>query len=185
MASLNKAYNGLRGFVSDFANSTTGSCGSSSKVENRKAWYAEWDDNYMGSLLDNYLVKTVLRKIADSYYGRQLDAVLEQSTPLDANSFPLLYDIYEQCCDTLGMYDRPRAYVTGKMKDVNALSVEVKGNRLILVSPKVAVSLIPEEQMFILGHEISHHQQGNLVCHTVNGLVDNFKIGRASCRERV
>ena len=84
MEVLNRAYNGLRGFVDEFANSTTGSDTAPRKMENRKAWYAEWDDNYMGDLLNNYLTKSILRKIADSYYGKQLDELLEEATELTA-----------------------------------------------------------------------------------------------------
>ncbi len=179
MEVLNKAYNGLRGFVNEFANSTTGSDTAPQKMENRKAWYAEWDDNYMGDLLNNYLTKSILRKIADSYYGKQLDELLEEATELTAESYPLLYEVFSECCNTLGIYNQPQAYVTGKMKGINALSLEVKGKQLILISPKVAICIPREEQAFLLGHEISHHQQGNLVCHTVNGLVDNFNNASA------
>jgi Zn-dependent protease with chaperone function len=174
MEALSRAYNGLRGFVDEFANSTTGSNSAPRKMENRKAWYAEWDDNYMGDLLNNYLTKSILRKIADSYYGQQLDVLLEEATELTVDNYPMLYDVYNHCCVSLGMFTQPKAYITGKMKGINALSLEVKGNKLILISPKAATCLPPEEQAFLLGHEISHHQQGNLVCHTVNGLIDNI-----------
>lgn len=36
------------------------------------------------------------------------------------------------------------------------------------------IRLNEKELRFILGHELGHHQQGNLVCHTVNGLLDTF-----------
>lgn len=179
MEALNRAYNGLRGFVDEFANSTTGSNSAPRKMENRKAWYAEWDDNYMGDLLNNYLTKSILRKIADSYYGKQLEELLDEATELTPESYPMLYKVYTECCYTLGMCNQPQAYITGKMKGINALSLEVKGRKLILISPKVAVFLPPEEQAFLLGHEISHHQQGNLICHTVNGLMDNFNNASA------
>ncbi len=174
MKALSRAYNGLRGFVDEFANSTTGSNFAPRKIENRIAWYAEWDDNYMGDLLNNYLIKSLLRKIANSYYGEQLDALLEEATELTSESYPMLYEVYSNSCDILGMYNKPQVYLTGKMKGINALSLEVNGKQLILISPKVAVSLPPKEQAFLLGHEISHHQQSNLVCHTVNGLMDNI-----------
>lgn len=179
MEIINRAYNGLRGFVDEFANSTTGSNSAPRKMENRKAWYAEWDDNYMGDLLNNYLTKSILRKIADTYYGKQFEELLDEATELTSESYPMLYEVYSNCCNTLGMYNQPQAYITGKMKGINALSLEVKGKQLILISPKVAICLSPEEQSFLLGHEISHHQQGNLVCHTVNGLVDNFNNASA------
>ena len=174
MEALNKAYNGLCDFVEEFANSTTGSDTALHKKENRKAWYAEWDDNYMESLLNNYLTKNILRKIADFYYGKQLEELLEEATELTVESYPMLHGVFSKCCNTLGMYIHPKVFVTGRMKGINALSLEVKGKQYILITPKVAICLTPSEQAFLLGHEISHHQQGNLVCHTVNGLVDNF-----------
>ncbi|MBE6253944.1 MAG: hypothetical protein E7105_00265 [Prevotella sp.] len=179
MEALNRAYNELLSFVDDFANSTTGSSSSPQKMENRKAWYAEWDDNYIGDLLNSYLTKSILRKIADSYYGKQLEELLDEATELTTESYPILYEVYSNCCNTLGMYNQPQAYITGKMKGINALSLEVKGKQLILISPKVAICLPPDEQAFLLGHEISHHQQGILVCHTVNGLIDNFNNASA------
>lgn len=174
MDAINKAYNGLWDFVDKFANSTTGTDSTPRKMENRKAWYAEWDDNYMGDLLDNYLTKILLRRIADSYYAKQLEELLEEATELTADSYPMLFDVYTTCCATLGMYTLPKAYITSRMKGINALSLEVKGNQLILISPKTVTFLTPEEQSFLLGHEISHHQQGNLACHTVNGLISDF-----------
>ena len=58
----------MRSFVDHFANSTTGLDSTiPQKMENREAWYAEWDDNYMGGLLDNPLTRSILRKVADSF----------------------------------------------------------------------------------------------------------------------
>ena len=70
MEVLNRAYNGLRGFVDEFANSTTGSDTAPQKIGNRKAWYAEWDDNYIYDILNTNFARNLLRKLADSYTGR-------------------------------------------------------------------------------------------------------------------
>ena len=180
MESLNRAYNGIRSFVDDFANSTTSSAPvPSKKMKNRDAWYAEWDDNYMGDFLDNKLTKAILRKIADTYYGKQLDQLLAEAAELTSDTHPMLYEVFQYCCEILGMNLQPKAYVTGRLRGINALSVEIKRKKIILISPKVAVKLSPEEQAFLLGHEIGHHQQGTLVCHTVNGLVENFNTASA------
>ncbi len=180
MESLNRAYKGICSFVDDFANSTTGSNPiPPMKLENRDAWYAEWDDNYMGDFLDNKVTKAILRKIADTYYGKQLDSLLAEAAELTSDTHPMLNDVFQYCCGTLGMNLQPKAYVTGRMRGINALSIEVKRKQIILISPKVAIMLSPEEQAFLLGHEIGHHQQGNLVCHTVNGLVENFNNASA------
>jgi len=174
METLKKLYNGFQDFVEGFANSTAGKDDSPRKMENREAWYAEWDDNYFGTLLENPVTKSVLRKIADSYYGEQLESLLTEATELTEETYPKLYEVYSQCCNTLGIYIRPQAYVTGKMKGINALSIEVKEQKVILISPQAAIGIPSAEQSFILGHELGHHQQGNLVCHTVNGLLDDF-----------
>lgn len=143
--------------------------------ENRDAWYAEWDDSYMTDLLNSNVAKMALKRIVDSFYGDQLVEILKDATELTGYSYPFLYNIYSHCCNTLGMYKAPKAYVTWKIKGINALSVEVCDMQLILVSPQVAIRLSEKELEFLLGHEISHHQQGNLVCHTVNCLVDEYK----------
>lgn len=174
MDALSKKYNGLRRWVDQFANTTTDATGASPKVENRSAWYAEWDDNYLGDLLDNALSRSVLRRIADSYYGEQLSGLIDEATRLTPETYPTLHAVYASSCDTLGFYNPPAVFVTGRLKGINALSLDVKGSQSILVSPKVATCLSPNEQSFILGHELGHHQQGNLVCHTVGGLLDNF-----------
>ena len=180
MESLNRAYKGICDFVDDFANSTT-NCDPIPplQMKNREAWYAEWDDNYMGDFLDNRLTKAILRRIADTYYGKQLDSLLAEAAELTSDTYPMLYGVFRYCCDKLGMNLQPKAFITGRMRGINALSVEVKGKQIILISPKVAIKLSSEEQAFLLGHEIGHHQQGNLVCHTVNGLVENFNNASA------
>ena len=164
----------MRSFVDHFANSTTGPDGAAPpKPENCEAWYAEWDDNYMGGLLDNLLTRSLLRKVADSYYGDQLEELLTEATELTSDTYPILFRVFEHCCQTLGIVNPPEIYVTVRMKGINALSLEVNGNQLILLGTKVAF-LSPSEQSFLLGHELGHHQQGNLVCHTVNGLMVNL-----------
>lgn len=174
MEALSKTYNGLRRWVDQFANTTTDATGASPKVENRSAWYAEWDDNYLGDLLDNALSRSILRRIADSYYGEQLSGLIDEATRLTPETYPTLHAVYASSCDTLGFYTPPAVFVTGRITGINALSLDVRGAQSILVSPKVAICLTPDEQSFVLGHELGHHQQGNLVCHTVGGLLDNF-----------
>lgn len=174
MEALRRVYNGVIGFVDEFANSTSHTDGSPRMRENASAWYAEWEDNYMGGFLNNALTKTCLRKIADNFYGKELDEALEKATPITPSSYPMLNAIYEYCGEKLGMFQRPQAYITDSMMGINALSVEVKNRKLILVSRNVAAQLTPDEQAFLLGHELGHHQQGNLVCHTVNGLLNDL-----------
>lgn len=60
------------------------------------------------------------------------------------------------------------------MKGINALSIETQGKQFILVGRKTTILLSESELAFLFGHELGHHQQGNLVCHTVNGLMNSL-----------
>lgn len=174
MKAIDRAYKKVQKFVDEFANSSTDEVSIPKKIENKTAWYAEWDDNYLGSFLNNPITKAALRKIADKYYGKQVEEITKHATEITSNNYPQLFNVYNNCCDKLGIYIQPKVFVTNRMKGINALSMEVLGKSFVLLSPRVAVMLSPEEQAFLLGHEISHHQQGNLVCHTANGLIDDF-----------
>lgn len=174
MITLKKAYNDLKNVVDDFANSSSVNSISYLKKEKDKLWYAQWDNNYMGDLLDNSITKLCLSKIVDKYYSKQLNELIEDATELTSKSYPSLYQVYDHCCKTLDFSNPPVAYITKSLKGINALSVEVNEKQLILISRMVAVSLMTQEQAFLLGHELGHHQQGNLVCHTVNGLIENI-----------
>lgn len=174
MKTIKETYNGIKEFVDNFSNSTTHQDYSPHPKENAPAWYAEWDDNYIGSFVENPITRQCLRTIADHYYADQFEAILSLATELTEFSYPTLCQVYAECCDALGLYQRPTAYVTSRLKGINALSVEVKRKKVVLISVHASMRLTPEEQSFLIGHELGHHQQGNLVCHTVNGLIENL-----------
>lgn len=173
MKALKEAYDGIMKFVDNFSNSTTHQDYPPRPKENAPAWYAEWDYNYIGPLMRNPIIRKCLRTVAD-YNTDHLEEALCQATELASYSYPSLYHIYLECCNKLGLRQRPKAYVTSKLQGLKALSIEVKGIQLVLISSKAAMHLTPEEQSFLIGHELGHHQQGNLVCHTANGLLDNL-----------
>ena len=146
--------------------------------QNKPAWYAEYDDNYMNVLLDNDLTKKLLRDIVDKRYGCQLDAILSHSIELRQDNFPQFYEVFSHCCDTLGIYECPNAYITNCLSGINALTLEVYSQVYVLISRDVVFTIDHKEQSFLIGHELGHYQQGNLVCHTVNGLFT--KLTRSS-----
>lgn len=113
-------------FVDNFSNSSSHLDYSPKKKKNMKAWYAEWEDNYMGDFINNPVTRACLRKVADSYYAKQLDEIIETATELSTNSYPSLFEVYENCCNKLGMPQMPKAFITGRLQGINALSVEVK-----------------------------------------------------------
>ncbi|MCM1220683.1 MAG: M48 family metallopeptidase [Lachnospiraceae bacterium] len=174
MGIIKQTLNTVKGFVYEFINSESHHDAFHQSRENATAWYAEWDDNYMGDFIGNPITRQFLRTVTDHYYADQLDEILLQSKELTKTSYPSFYIVYLGCCEKLGLYKRPKAYITSRLQGINALSIEVKDKRMILISRRVVISLTVKEQAFILGHELGHHQQGNLVCHTLNGLLDNL-----------
>ena len=156
------AYSRLKDFADQFANPSAGipktaqpndKVAETTTVEDAVMDYAVKEENYIGDFLDNKLVRTCLKSIADKYYGSQIAVIRNEGMLLTNESYPMLYSTYAHCCHTL----------------------KIKNERMRRLSRRVAISLATREQAFILGHELGHHQQGNLVGHTVNGLVNSLK----------
>lgn len=165
-----KAYNSIKEKVSVVAENIV----SENDNLNENAWYAQRSDSYITNILENKLIQSYLCKVANDHYGEQLDELLKRSTPLDDTSFPMLYQVYLECCSKLKLNNSPSAYITSALRGINALSLEVNNQQLILISRAVCYMLSAREQAFILGHELGHHQQSNLVCHTVIGLIKDL-----------
>lgn len=132
------------------------------------------EDNYLDAVINNTVTKASLRYVADKYYSTSVDETLKSSTLVSASSYPSLHQILRKCEHSLSLCDMPEVYVTSKLRGINALSLEVKREKLILISREATVCLSEPELEFLLGHELGHHQQGNLVCHTVNGLLNSL-----------
>ena len=178
------AYSRLKDFAEQFANSSAGipktaqqndMVAETTTVEDAVMDYAVKEENYIGDFLDNKLVRSCLKSIADKYYGNQIAVIRNEGMLLTNESYPMLYSTYAHCCHTLKIKNPPVVYITHRLRGINALSVEINNEQMILLSRRVAISLSTKEQAFILGHELGHHQQGNLVGHTVNGLVNSLK----------
>ena len=178
------AYSRLKDFAEQFATSSAGIPKTAQKndmvaetttVEDAVMDYAVKEENYIGDFLDNKLVRGCLKSIADKYYGSQITVIRNEGVLLTNDSYPMLHSTYIHCCHTLKIMNPPAVYITHRLRGINALSVEINNEQMILLSRRVAISLSAKEQAFILGHELGHHQQGNLVGHTVNGLVNSLK----------
>lgn len=178
------AYSRLLDFADQFANSSAGNSSllqHHSKPVKREISeeavidYAVKEENYFGDLLDNKIVRSCLKAIVDKYYGGQITEIKQEGMQMTKDSYPLLHTTYTKCCHILGIKHAPIVYITHKLKGINALSVEINNERMILISRRVTISLTTKEQAFILGHELGHHQQGNLVGHTINGLFNSLK----------
>ena len=180
---LNNATKKFWEALDSFANSTAGTNKVQAIPEQKQLtpkqsidplWYAEWNDDYLSVVLNNSITRKCLKAIADKYYALQVEEVIKSSTLLTDKSHPYLYSIYKRCISFLKITIAPNVYITSKLKGINALSIETQGKQMILLSRRAIMSLTELELAFLIGHELGHHQQGNLVCHTVNGLMNNF-----------
>lgn len=180
---LNNASKKFWEALDGFANSTAGTNKVQVKPEKKQLtpkqsidplWYAEWNDDYLSVVLNNAVTRKCLKAIADKYYGSQVDDIVKHSTELAENTHPSIYCIYKLCVTSLKIKDPPKVFITNKLKGINALSIETQGKQIILLGRKTTMLLSEAELTFLLGHELGHHQQGNLVCHTVNGLMNNL-----------
>lgn len=166
-----------------FANSTAGTNKTQTKPEQKQLapkqsidplWYAEWNDDYLSVVLNNTVTRKCLKAIADKYYATQVEDIIKLSTELTQQSYPYVFNVFKHCILSLKIKEVPSVFITDKLKGINALSIEIQGKQIILLGRKTTMLLTESELTFLLGHELGHHQQGNLVCHTVNGLMNNL-----------
>lgn len=132
-------------------------------------------DNYIETILSIPKVKEALETIVNNYYGYQLEDIKKEGIALTRNNYPRLHNTLEECCQCLNAQVRPKVILTKRIQGFNALSVGNDSNPMILLSMKSAVCLPEGELKFLLGHELGHILQKNMICHTVSGLLLNLK----------
>lgn len=136
--------------------------------------YAYPCDNYMDSILSNGLVRKTLQLFADNYCKEQIQNIKSTGRLVCKGSYPYFYDILQSCYKSLNVEEIPEVYITNQLKGINALSVGTDKAPIILISRKSIVSLSDGELKFMVGHELGHILQKNLMCHTIKGLLDNL-----------
>ncbi len=136
--------------------------------------YAYPCDNYMDSILSNGLVRKTLQLFADKYCKEQIQKIKFTGQLVSNSNYPHFYDILQSCYKSLSVEEEPEVYVTNQLKGINALSVGTDNAPIILISRKAMISLADGELKFMIGHELGHILQKNLMCHTIKGLLDNL-----------
>lgn len=136
--------------------------------------YAYPCDNYMDSILSNSLVRKTLQLFADKYCKEQIQNIKSTGQLVCKVNYPQFYDILQSCYKSLNVEEIPEVYITNQLKGVNALSVGSDSAPIILISRKAVISLSDGELKFMIGHELGHILQKNLMCHTIKGLLDNL-----------
>ena len=136
--------------------------------------YAYPCGNYMDSILSTGLVRKSLQLFADKYCKEQIQNIKSTGQLVSNNNYPHFYDILQSCYKSLNIEEVPEVYVTNQLKGINALSVGTDDAPIILISRKAMISLSDGELKFMIGHELGHILQKNLMCHTIKGLLDNL-----------
>ncbi len=129
-------------------------------------------DNYIDAVLSNGLVRKSLQAFSDKYCIRQIETIKSTGRLVTSDNYPRLYENLQCCCEKLNVEFVPELYVTSQLKGVNALSVGTDSEPIILVSPQAVVALNDAELKFLIGHELGHILQQNLMCHTIKGVLD-------------
>ena len=166
------------GVVDSFANSSAGEPAKPKKMEvvkpAPKPDYAYPCDNYIDSILENKLTRQTLRAIATKYYGHQIEEVTQNGSQLSKRNYPHLFANYQDCCKTLNISKPPKVFVTSRLTGINALSVEIEKEPIVMLSYMSVIGLNDLEQKFLLGHELGHIQFGHMLAHTVQGLLNDL-----------
>ena len=136
--------------------------------------YAYPCDNYMDSILSNGLVRKTLQLFADKYCKEQIQKIKSTGQLVSNSNYPHFYNILQSCYKSLSVKEIPEVYITSQLKGINALSVGTDSAPIILVSRKAVISLSDGELKFMIGHELGHILQKNMMCHTIKGLLDNL-----------
>lgn len=136
--------------------------------------YAYPCDNYMDAILSNGLVRKTLQLFADKYCKEQIQNIKSTGQFVNRSNYPHLYDVLQSCYKALNVEDIPEVYITNRLKGINALSVGTDNAPVILISRMAVINLSEGELKFMIGHELGHILQKNLICHTVKGILDNL-----------
>lgn len=170
---LNRSYKGLMSVINSFANNSASiyHSPSTNKKDVEEPNYVYTEDNYIDAILNNPVTTKTLRTIADRFYRKQIEEIRVNSSLLSKDNYPKLWESYQYCCSLLNIKHIPLLYVTSHLKGINALSIEINKEHIILLSLSAVTILREAELRFLLGHELGHIQQGHLLAHTVQGLL--------------
>lgn len=171
MGALSHKYNGFKWRTGQVVESVRSSELFSQKRETVLP-FAYPCDNYIDAVLTNGLVRKSLQAFSDKYCKKQIETIKSTSRLVTSDNYPRLYETLQCCCEKLNVEFVPELYVTPQLKGVNALSVGTDTEPIILVSPQAVVALRDAELKFMIGHELGHILQQNLMCHTIKGVLD-------------
>lgn len=136
--------------------------------------YAYPCENYISIVVSNPMSKYTLKKFFDSRIKEKIESIIEDSVEITTKSFPRVYSIFKDCCDKLGIQDSLMIAISTRLKGINSITVGTDEKPVILLSPSAVSRLKNAELSFLIGHELGHIAQKNLICHTVKGALDTI-----------
>lgn len=131
--------------------------------------------NLLDKLFSNKLVQNALRKFSNQRCAVLVQQLRRSESRVNERNFPKLYAILNTCCRVLQVECLPEVYISSHLKGINALSLGTDKAPILLISPKAIVLLDEDELKFMIGHELGHILQKNLMCHTIKGMLDRLK----------
>lgn len=129
-------------------------------------------DGHIDAVLSNGLVRKSLQLFSDKYCKRQIQNIKTTGQLVTSVNYPRLYKILQGCCESLKITTLPDMYITPQLSGINALSVGTDAHPIVMVSRKAVMCLSDGELRFLLGHELGHILQQNMMCHTIKGVLD-------------
>ena len=142
--------------------------------KDEKLPYAYPCDNYLESILSRSVVKEALKTVSDKYCQDQTDKIINNSTLVNSSNYPQFFSLLTDCYHSLNVDNTPDVYITPMLPGLNALSIGTDNKPIVLVSRKAVMQLNESQLSFMIGHELGHILQKNLMCHTIKGLLDNL-----------
>lgn len=136
--------------------------------------YAYPCENYISVIISNPASKYSLKKFFDSKIRAELSKIVNDSIEITTKSSPRVSGVVKHCCETLSIENTPKYYICPKLKGINSLTVGDDENPVLLISPAAVAKLNNSELSFIIGHELGHIAQKNLICHTIKGALDTM-----------
>lgn len=134
-------------------------------------WYVDRESTFEG-LLNSSWMKKCFKRIFNTYGMDTTKSLHDRSIQVDKDSYPVLFELYQNCCNTLEVYNQPKVFASPDLMGFNAISLQVGDDPVIMCSLQATILLPTSEVKFLLGHELGHHQQGNLLAHSVEYLLD-------------
>ena len=134
-------------------------------------WYVDRETMLEG-FLNTGLMRKCFKKIFDTYGLDSTKSILNRSALVNRDSYPAFFELYQNCCNTLEVYNQPKVFASPDLMGFNAISLQVGDDPVIMCSLQATILLPTSEVKFLLGHELGHYQQGNLIAHTVEYLLD-------------